>query len=86
MEENKKPKINTFVRDKEVTLSNELINKIYEEVLVQFESQLDLTKIDFEIVIEVVNEVEEDQDIEIELTDFNQNLKKALNFNPKKSK
>ena len=72
-------KINTFVRDKEVKLSNELIEKIYQEIIVQFEDELDLTSVDFEISIEVVHE----ETIEEDLSDFNENLKKALGFNPK---
>lgn len=78
MGDKKKTIISAHVGKNEISLSNELTDAIYKELINELGDQFE--EADIELVIEI-SHVTTSQ--EVPLSDFNQKLKKALEFNPK---
>ena len=77
--------INVFVGEHEIKLPDKLLNKIIDEIMKQVKG--DIENADFEVRIEVNHIIETiEKKSEEPLSDFNQKLKQALNYNPKAKK
>lgn len=76
MKKKKNIEFEAKIGSKKVVLPDKLLNAVYKEIINQIGDDFD--EVELEIKIDVVYEEEKEQ-----LSDFNQKLKKALEFNPK---
>lgn len=79
----KSKKVNAHIGKQQISLPDKLCDWIFEEVSNQVGE--DFEEMEFELTIEVTNEIKEEVQLE-PLSEFNKNLKKALDYDPKGKK